>query len=266
MKKQLTPYLTSYDFLKFTALALMVVDHIGAYFTDPEDMWMRAIGRMSAPIWMFLVGYAQSRDFSTRMWVAIIFMTVAGFAMGAPILPLHILATILACRVLVDPVMAAVRRNPKSLYPMAFIAFVLTVPTAGFLEYGSEVFLMVMFGYMMRHADTLPMTKSQIMQFGLVATASHIFYQTLVFFSFSTPQMLLVVVGLLAVTYLVLANFRPYEYVRLTEKMPRPLTLLIQLGGRRTLEFYALHVVIFKAVSMYQHGALQPFHLVFWGM
>jgi hypothetical protein len=263
MTKPLTPNLTSYDFLKCTALLLMVVDHLGAFFYDDAD-WMRAVGRLSAPIWLFLIGYAQSRDFSARMWIGIALLVLASFVMGLPMLPLHILATMLACRFLLDPVMEIVRRQPSMLYPICFGFFILTLPTAAILEYGSEVFLMVMLGYMTRHRETLGMSKSDFIQFALVATASHAFYQTFVFFSFPTPMMLLVVFGLLAVTFLVLVRFRPYEYPTLTAKLPCPLVWLIQLGGRRTLEFYVLHLIVFKAVSAYTSGTLEPFKSVFW--
>ena len=66
--KTLSSYLTSYDLLKTLALVLMVIDHIG-YFFYPEEMWWRVLGRLSVPIWFFLIGYANARD-CFGLWLA----------------------------------------------------------------------------------------------------------------------------------------------------------------------------------------------------
>ena len=52
---------SSYDFIKFVAVVLMVIDHIGYYFFPYDLMW-RSFGRMCVPIWLFLAGYAKPSD------------------------------------------------------------------------------------------------------------------------------------------------------------------------------------------------------------
>ena len=59
--KTLPSSITSYDILKTFAVLTMIIDHIGLYFF-PDEMWWRVIGRLSFPVWLFLIGYAQSRD------------------------------------------------------------------------------------------------------------------------------------------------------------------------------------------------------------
>lgn len=248
MNRLLPHNLTSYDFLKTFALALMVVDHVGYYFF-PENDWLRVVGRLSAPIWLFLVGYARSRDFSTRMWVAILILSISNFVLGLAILPLNILATILAARLALDPLMNFIRQKPITLYPICVLLFAATIPVSDVLEYGTEVMMIVMLGYMVRNRDSLPFTKSDITQFTLVAATSHIFYQTMVFFTFTTPQLLVVAVGVAGIM-LSLTKFQPLEYPVLTARLPGFVTAVLQFCGRRTLEIYVFHIVLFGFVSM----------------
>jgi hypothetical protein len=244
MTKPLPSYLTSYDFLKFAALLLMVVDHIGYYFY-PDDFWWRVVGRMSAPIWLFLIGYARSRDFSAPMWIGIAILEISNFAVGQPVLPLSILVTILACRALIDPLMARIAARPEALYPVMFIFFLLTLPVAAVLEYGAEVMGFVMLGYMVRNRESLPFDKLQVQQFALVAAMSHVFYQVFVFFAFDLEQKIVAGAGIAAIVFVFL-GFRPYDYPGLTARLPAPLVWLIKVGGRRSLEFYVLHLVLFR--------------------
>lgn len=252
--------LTSYDFLKAFALLLMLVDHIG-YFFYTDELWWRAVGRFSAPVWLFLVGYARSRDLSPRMWIAVIILTLFNFGIGAPLLPLTILATMIACRIALDPLMESIARNPKSLYPIALILFVLTFLSFAVLEYGTAAMLMVMAGCMVRNRDALPFTRNQVVQFVGIAAILYAFIQAFVFFAFDPVQKAGVMLGTLGVA-LFLTTFRPYEYPALTEKMPAPLAWLVRLCGRHTLEIYVIHLILLRVAAMYmgyQHW--RPFTL-----
>ena len=48
-----------YDLLKTIAILLMIIDHIWYFFFPEEIMW-RIIGRISMPLFLFLVGYNRS--------------------------------------------------------------------------------------------------------------------------------------------------------------------------------------------------------------
>ncbi len=250
MKKELTSDLTSYDFLKFTALILMIVDHLGYYFF-PEEAWMRVVGRMSAPIWLFLIGYAKSRDFSPRMWIAIGIMTFSAVAVGEALLPVTILATMLVFRFLIDPVMAGVRRAPSMLYPLCALLFCLMIPTFNLLEYGALAMIFVIFGYAVRHQDEDPYLKSQLVTLAMVSAFTHGAFQAYFFFAgmFDMVQKTTLIAGLLALMFL-LMKFRPQSFPTLTAKTPAPLVWLIQMGGRRSLELYVAHVVLFRVVAL----------------
>ena len=159
MSKPLSPVLTSYDFLKAAALVLMIVDHIG-YFFYPDDMWWRAVGRMSAPVWLFLVGYARSRDVGARMWAGMAVLVVSNYVFGMPVLPLNILGTIIVCRLAIDPMMGFIRRHPSMLYPVLVLLFVGGVFTFMTVEYGTTAMMMVMTGYLVRNHEEMAMRKN----------------------------------------------------------------------------------------------------------
>ncbi|MBQ7074369.1 hypothetical protein IJM86_04975 [bacterium] len=43
-----------YDYLKVLAIITMIIDHLG-YYLFPEFLWMRLVGRIAFPIFLFLV-------------------------------------------------------------------------------------------------------------------------------------------------------------------------------------------------------------------
>ncbi len=248
MTKPLPQSLTSYDFLKCTALLLMVIDHIGYYFF-PDDLTWRAVGRFSAPIWLFLVGYAQSRDLSPKLWIGMIVLLFANYVVGQGILPINILGTIILCRLALDPVMAVIKRTPDMIYPFTALLFFATFITFPAFEYGTSALLLVMVGYLARNREVMGFNKDQLLQFAGIAVLCYGFYEGVLFFSFDMVTRGLVIFGLVCLM-IALTGFRRREYPALTEKLPAPLGGLIRLGGRRTLEFYVLHLLIFKAMAL----------------
>ncbi len=244
----LPPTLTSYDLLKTFAVVTMIIDHIGACFY-PDDLWWRVVGRLSVPVWLFLVGFAKSRDMSAPLWIgtAIIFATNA--MVGQAVLPLCILATILASRLAIDPVMRAVAQKPSALYPLAALMFVLTIPLAAVVDYGASVFLFVMLGYMVRNQDSLPFNKSQIFTFAIVAGLLHAAMQVVVFFGFDGTQKLIAAAGIMGVA-MGLTRFAAKIYDGADHKVPSVLQGVLRFCGRRSLEIYVAHLVVFKVAAL----------------
>ena len=48
------------DWLKTAAIVLVLIDHVGYFFID-DDHWWSVFGRMAAPSFFFLIGYAHTR-------------------------------------------------------------------------------------------------------------------------------------------------------------------------------------------------------------
>ena len=51
--------LNSYDVVKFIAIITMIIDHIGYYLLTDND-YLRAIGRLAAPLFFFITGYVSN--------------------------------------------------------------------------------------------------------------------------------------------------------------------------------------------------------------
>jgi len=248
--------LTSYDLLKFTALLLMVVDHIGVFFF-PEETWLRVMGRFSAPIWLFLIGYARSREVPTLLIGTLIFMA-SNFVLGVPIFSLVILGTMLICRLTIDPLMAGIIRAPVALYPVAAILFILAIPSFPYIEYGTTAMLFVMAGYMVRNKEDIPFTHSQVLQFAVIAAGLHALIQIFMFNGSTFPQKAVTGLGIIGVT-LALTAFRPMTFESLTAKLTHVGAGIVKIGGRWSLEFYVVHLLLLKAYVAIRHPELFRF-------
>ena len=251
MTRAQTSNLTSYDFVKFTALALMIVDHIG-YFFYPDEMWLRAVGRLSAPMWLFLIGYARSRDLPWQMWAGTVLLMLVNYSVGKDILPVYIIGSMLLFRIILDPVMNFIRRDTKSLYPLTAVLFALTALTAPLFEYGAEGFIVVMAGYICRNKEEMGFGSNRIALYMITAAAAHLASVYLFFFGsdFSPVHYIFVALGLVVIM-LGLSRFRPAEYPGLTQNIPYLLIAFVQFCGRRTLEIYVVHLAAFHLIAAY---------------
>lgn len=250
MTKILPKEITSYDLLKAAAVLLMIVDHIGYYFY-PEDLWFRAVGRLCVPIWFFFVGYARSRDLSPRLWIGATILLLANMIAGLSIFPLNVIFTILFVRLLLDATMKGAAKNAEILMIVSTILLFLALPTYMVTEYGTQGLIMAMFGYIMRNNIEVPGFKSAnalASGFCLFTILNFIVLQQLVF-AFDRAQMLFMFTGVLAVCG-VLYFFKPVDFPKLTKWTPGPVRAGIQVLGRRTLEIYVAHLILFKFIGM----------------
>lgn len=249
MPRPLPKELTSYDFLKTFAVVFMIIDHIGFYFY-PEEDWLRVLGRLCVPAWFFLIGYAQSRDLGLRMWIGAALLFATDMMAGLYVMPPNILVTMLLIRMVIDPFMERVLAAPRSFWPMAVMLALLALPTGYFfVEYGTLGFMLAVFGYLVRHKEEIGARDPNLVQsYFLFVLASFTLIQAFAF-GFSLPLFYALFAGILAVLT-VLYYFRPALYPRLTAALPHPLVWLLQLTGRRTLEIYVGHLVLFKLLGL----------------
>ncbi len=225
----------------------MIVDHVGAYFM-PDEMWLRAIGRLSAPIWLFLVGYARSRDLSPSLWAGTALIVVANLIIGEPVLPLCILATILVCRILMDPLMARAGANPSSVYAVCFVMAMLSLPTMAFVDYGLAAMLFALVGYVVRRQEELAFRQSDVLSFTVFAAGLYAIIQIIVFPEFTLVQKIVAGAGMV-LTGVALTRFRSAMYDGLTARLGGAVTACIRICGRRTLEIYVIHLILFKFLA-----------------
>jgi uncharacterized membrane protein len=252
LAKTLPQNLTSYDLLKALALVLMIIDHIGFYFFT-DEIW-RAIGRLSAPIWLFLIGYAKSRDLSPPIWIGAGLLLFSNFVVGQALLPLNMLVTMILMRLTIDPVMERLKHHPQALYPLIFVLFLLTFFTAMIFEYGAISLAIVMAGYLYRNPEFLPrahgINHHTPLAVAIIAGLCHNFFQSYLFFpNFSLLEKGFVLVGLLAVM-VALTRFKSVEYPNLSARLPKIVSGVLQLAGRRSLEIYVIHLILFKVLAL----------------
>jgi hypothetical protein len=234
---------TAHDVWKCAALLLMTCDHIGFYF-EPEQLWWRVVGRWCVPIWFFLAGYSPPASARRELyWLAAI-MIVADVVMVSPVFPVNILVTIMVARFAV----AYMAARDKDLFMVVIFAFACfaTMPIAlNLFEYGTQVFLFALAGY---YRATM---RSHWLGGVTLALACATFAPMQVF-SFAMPshQAAVMTAGLVAVCVL-LHGFHAKQYPALST-IPVVSTSLRVLG-RTTQYYYAMHVMLFLALSTWMH-------------
>lgn len=245
--KTLPKVLTSYDLLKSFALIIMLIDHVGMYLYPEQNEW-RVIGRMSMPVWLFLIGYAQTRELSKLLWLGGGVLVLSTFIFGESIFSLNILFTILLVRMFLDAVMTTFLKNSEGMIMVTLAVIILVLPTSFIVDYGSHAMLFAMFGYLVRHQKELNFSNIKILIFMGVVVIVHSLYQQLVF-GFSANEAILAAAGILAVC-IFMTNFQAVEYANLTNKLPKVAVWSLQMMGRHSLEFYVIHLLILKIISI----------------
>lgn len=246
MSKVLTNHITSYDLLKAFAVVTMLIDHAGLYFF-PDQEWWRVVGRMSFPVWFFLIGFARTREIPVLMMAGAVLITVASFITGTGIFPLNALASIMLIRLILDWCMAPVMEGGRSIWAVALIMLLLVFPSYILTEYGTLGLIMAMFGFLVRWKDMLS-EKWTLPAFALFALTSYCVIQQLTF-GMDILQTLAVFGGMAMLT-VILCRFRDLEYAGLSARLPRPVTALLRVMGRHTLEIYVFHVILFKLATV----------------
>ncbi len=245
--KTLPAALTSYDLLKALAIIFMIVDHIG-YFFFPEEAWWRVWGRLSVPIWFFLIGYANTREIPKLFWVVGGVVALSTIAAGEHIFPLNIIFTLILARMAVDWMFSHALRNREAFAGMFFLLFLLSMPTLLFIEYGTLGLLFTLMGTLRRRKEDVLAPRWMVMSYLAAIISAYILEQSVLLPSLSLLQFGVFVGGMVVVCFM-LYRFEPRSFDRLSFKTFPPVAL-IQLLGRRSLEIYVLHLLVFRGVAM----------------
>lgn len=244
MSKALPKELTSYDLLKTFAVIIMIIDHIGFYFFPEESMW-RVVGRTGFPIWFFLVGHSRGREISWRLWFGAGILLIANIPAGLPIFPLNALVTIILIRFLIDPVMQHVLTGTRQFWAFNVMLLLLVLPSYAVTEYGTQGLLFAMFGYLIRHTEDRKQNTEKLLIYMFFCLAGFVTIQTAML-GFTQMEFLALTIGTLAVMG-ILYFFKLVTYSGMTRVLPNFVIWIFQLGGRRTLEIYVVHLLLFKA-------------------
>ena len=258
--------LTTYDLVKTLAIVLMLVDHIG-YFFYPDELWFRVIGRACLPIWFFLIGYANSRDVGPAMWIGAIIVGIGSITLGGSVFALNILFTMLIIRFVIDQVAARMFSHWTWLVGGFAVMIAVYMPSAMLIEYGTSGLLLALFGYAMRHEDELQMPRWMLYVFSALTLVFFAGSQIYLFgrmdpnFGEAESKVTLILVGL---SGLMMTCFRPLALTRLTEVLPRFVTVGVQITGRFTMEIYVIHLILFRLASLMLDNPRHLFMNIHW--
>jgi hypothetical protein len=225
--------INSYDWLKFIALVIMTIDHIGYYlFVGDASLWWRAVGRITFPVWFFLAGYSQSRQMGGKiLWLAL-FTQAINIATNYGIFPINALLSIVICRYVV---LHLRERGLSDRYPLEiFVVCFLLVPlTYPFFEYGALGIAYAIMGDLVRRGKT----GGKYTLFFWLTTAMFLLWQHL-WFHFTPLQLAFVIIGT-AVVVQQLSVFRVTPTHWLNPQGTA--AAAVRLVARHTMEYYVLH-------------------------
>ena len=198
------------------------------------------IGRLSAPIWLFLIGYARSRTIDRSLIGGAVILGVADVTLGLPIIPLTILWTIIIVRLVLDHVIRFIGASIDRLFLVTVAMAVLAPVTQITLEYGTMAVLIALCGHMARNG--FGTRASMPLVYIVVLAILYAACQATAFPGFSLIQTIGVGIG----TF-VLWRGMTVMLVRpaLACSIPIARTILM-LGGRYSLEIYVGHLIAFK--------------------
>lgn len=232
--------ITSYDVLKTVAVITMIFDHVGLYLW-PEAEMLRVFGRLSAPLWFFLIGFARTRDvpFSWVFWLGIDLSVSA--ALGLEIKP-NVLLTLMLIRLSLDAL--APLLYPRSRFTMAFVMFcVVMMPLVQpLLEYGSYAWLLAAVGYWIRRDGMTGITWMTAVLFGYFALQSFSF-------GFNEAEILVFVGGMMCIAAAIIP-FNPDASLRLQSAT---LAGIYRFCGQYSLIIFAVHLIILKILWFFVH-------------
>jgi hypothetical protein len=234
---------SSQDWLKFVAVVIMTIDHIGAYFLTGEAYtWFKVIGRFTFPVWFFFAGYSQSKQLSGEIIWYGLFLILVNLVGGRGIFPMNALISIFICRVCVR-LLRERDLSDKHMWDVFLVCAFLSLFSQTLFEYGSLGILYAIMGDMVRRGKTEKRNQS----FFFAIFVLFMFYQYIGL----QPNALQAIIMTLGVGYYSwrLAHFEmralPWFEAHQT------FGYVVRLFGRNTLYYYAIHRSIFVLASYY---------------
>ena len=135
------------DWLKTAAIILVAVDHIGYFFME-DDTWWGVFGRLAAPPFFFLMGYAQTRTVpSYWIWLGVILTLLDSSNNNWSWVAPNILLSFALIRLARPRVQILVQHYGWVSLLLLVCALFAVLPIAGkIVDYGAEGWLWALFG------------------------------------------------------------------------------------------------------------------------
>ena len=145
------PPVDNTDWLKTAAIILVTVDHFG-YFFIRDDRWWSVFGRLAAPTFFFLIGYAHTRRVPFHwIWLGVVLTLLNSWNAGWTWVAPNILLSFALIRFARPYVQTLLQRHGWAAFALLVAALFAVLPIAGkIVDYGSEGWLWALFGLCQR--------------------------------------------------------------------------------------------------------------------
>ena len=140
----------THDLLKILAVITMTIDHLGAFLWD-ENIWLRIIGRLAAPLFFFVFGTTKSRAFHYNILFGGILITMLYFRMESRFV-INILVNFAFIKYILNRITPSLLPT-TSLIILNSLGVLLLPITDRFIEYGTGGLLFAVSGHLIAHGD-----------------------------------------------------------------------------------------------------------------
>jgi non-ribosomal peptide synthetase-like protein len=245
------------DWLKTAAIILVAVDHFGHFFME-DDRWWAVFGRLAAPTFFFLMGYAQTRTIPRYwIWLGVILTLLNSWNAGWTWVAPNILLSLVLIRMARPYAQILVQRYGWAALALLVCALLVALaPAANIVDYGAEGWLWALFGLCQRRYvdgksaagegggargsswSAQAMTQNAMRLTACFVAAVVYVWQEQKEFLFPAIHLAVVILGV-GVLSLTLCLFRRGPS---SVQPPRPIADVLRFIGRHTLEIYALQL------------------------
>jgi len=139
------------DWLKTAAIISVSVGHFGYFFIE-DDRWWSVFGRLAAPIFFFLLGYAQTRTVPHRwIWLGIILTLLESWNAHWTWVAPNILLSFALIRIARPYAKIFVQHHGWTAFAVLVFALLMVLPIGEKIaDYGAEGWLWALFGLYQR--------------------------------------------------------------------------------------------------------------------
>jgi peptidoglycan/LPS O-acetylase OafA/YrhL len=247
------------DWLKTVAVISVSVGHFGHFFVE-DDRWWSVFGRLAAPTFFFLMGYAQTRTVPLHwIWLGVILTLLESWNAEWTWVAPNILLSLALVRSARPYVQILLQRHGWTAFALLVTALFAVSSIAGkIVDYGSEGWLWALFGLCQRQyvdgisavgsggetqrssASALAATQTAgLMRLLACLVAAVVFvWQEQKEFSFPAIHLAVVILGLGVLSVSLCLFKRGESRIQPPEKIASTLRFI----GRYTLEIYAIQL------------------------
>lgn len=226
--------LNSYDVIKFIAIITMIIDHTGYFFVEDND-YLRAIGRLAAPLFFFITGYVPNYQIRRSIWVYGFILTGANFWFRHQ-LYINILIVFAA----IKWVLEYWKPENKSILTLVIIfllIYLVTLFSRDFIEYGFLGFAYAGCGRLKATRSKPVLASILIVVTFLVQMMDKILYHDNIY-------VILLILTVAAILFFLFSSFR-YRVFQIKPLLKNSLLIF----SRYSLEIYFWHLLAFGIIA-----------------